>query len=85
MSRIPSLETCLQKFSRVEVDVYPCGGSLNILQKQRVVMRMCHYMEVLFFNPLFPMDYLIQIDKNKMESFIVFLYNTRSQVTSSKF
>ena len=31
------------------------------------------------------MDYLIQIDKIKMELFIVYLYNMRSQVTSSKF
>ena len=31
------------------------------------------------------MDYLIQIDKIKMELFIVHLYNMRSQVTSSKF
>ena len=31
------------------------------------------------------MDYLIQIDKIKMELFIVYLYSMRSQVTSSKF
>ena len=31
------------------------------------------------------MDYLIHIDKIKMELFIVCQYNMRSQVTSSKF
>ena len=29
MSWIPSLETCLQKFSRVEVDVYPRVGTFK--------------------------------------------------------
>ena len=43
-------------------------------------------MEVWFFNPLFSNGlYLIHIDKIKMEFFIVYLYNMRSQVTSSKF
>ena len=47
---------------------------------------MCQHMEVWFFNPLCSNGlYLIQIDKIKMELFIVYLYNMRSQVTSSKF
>ena len=29
MSWMQSLETCLQKFSRVEVDVYPRGGTFK--------------------------------------------------------
>ena len=45
---------------------------------------MCQHMEVWSFNLYVPMDYLIQIDRIKMESFIVYLYNMRSQVTSSQ-
>ena len=54
--------------------------------KRRVVIRMCQHMEVWFFNSLCSngLD-LIQIDKIKMEFFIIYLYNMRSQATSSKF
>ena len=69
------------KFSRVEVDVYPRGGTFKHIaewgkSKQRVVIRSTLYVLI---------DYLIQIDIIKMEWFIVYLYNMRSQVTSSKF
>ena len=48
-------------------------------------MRMCNYTWKFDFSTLYvPMDYLIQINKIKMELFIVYLYNMRSQVTSSK-
>ena len=67
------------------------GGTLKHIaewgkSKRRVVIRMCQHIEVWFFNPLCSNGlYLIQTDRIKMELFIVYLYNMRSPVTSSKF
>ena len=72
--------------SRVEIDVYPHGGTLKHIaecgkSKRRVVIRMCQHMEVLFFNPLCSNG----LSHTEMELFIVYLYNMKPQVTSSKF
>ena len=40
---------------------------------------MCQHMEVWFLTLYVLMDYLIQIDRIKMELFIVYLFNMRSQ------
>ena len=48
-------------------------------------MRMCQHMEVGSSTLNVLKNYLIQIDKIKMELFIVYPYNMRIQVTSSEF
>ena len=45
------------RFSRVEVDVYPRGGTCKHIaecgkSKRRVVIRICQHMEDWFFKPL---------------------------------
>ena len=70
MPWIQSRETCLQKwkkirFPRVEVDVYPRGGTFKHTaewgkSKLIIVIRMCQHMEVWFLYVI--IDYPIQID-----------------------
>ena len=52
--------------------------------KRRVVIRMYQHMKVWFFNPLCSNELSVQIDRIKMELLNIYLYNIRSQVTSSK-
>ena len=91
MSWIPLLETWLQKFSRVEVDVYPRGGTFKhiaeaassnayMLAHGSLVLQPFMFQWLISYRFLF-----ILFDKIKMELFILYLYNMRSQVTSSKF
>ena len=91
MSWIPSLETCLQMFSRVEVDVYPRVGSFKHIAEAEssnayvsahgsLVLQPFMFQWIISYRFLF-----ILFDKIKMELFILYLINMRSQVTSSKF
>ena len=91
MSGKPLLETCLQKFSRVEVDVYPRGGTFKHIAEAAssnaymsahgsLVLQPFMFQWLISYTFLF-----ILFDKIKMELFILYLYNMRSQVTSSKF
>ena len=65
------------RVSRAEVDVYPLDGTFKHIaewgkSKRRVVIRMCQPMEIWFFKPFCSNGlYLIQIDKIKIELFIV--------------
>ena len=48
----PSLETCLQKFSRVEVYVYPRVGTFKHIAEAESSNAYMSAMEVWLFNPL---------------------------------